>query len=65
MMRWAERNGVTLVELAKVAGCTQGHLSNIFSGKRGVSLALAKRLSEMSGGRVKMDAFLRSPEARV
>lgn len=65
MMRWAEREGITVVELARVAGCSQGHLSNIFAGKRGVSLGLAKRLSELSGGKVKIDAFLRPAEARA
>jgi plasmid maintenance system antidote protein VapI len=60
MLRWAERNRISIGELAVMAGCTQGHLSNVFCGRRGVSLELAKRLSEVSGGKVKMDAFLRT-----
>ncbi len=64
MMRWAEQRGISLVELAERAGCKQPHLSNIFAGRRGASYKLAKRLSALSGGKFKIEAFFR-PEARA
>jgi plasmid maintenance system antidote protein VapI len=66
MVRWAEANGKTVKELAAAVERSDAHLRNIFAGRKGASLALARRLSSLSGGVVPMDAFLRpeSIEAR-
>lgn len=67
MLRWAEDNGMSVNALAEAAECSGAHLRNIFAGRKDASLGLAKRLTEISGGSVPMDAFLRpeSAEARV
>lgn len=59
MLRWAEANGMTVKQLADAAECSDAHLRNIFAGRKEASLGLAKRLSEVSGGLIPMDAFLR------
>lgn len=59
MVRWTEANGMTVKQLAEAAECSDAHLRNIFAGRKEASLGLAKRLSEVSGGIVPMDAFLR------
>lgn len=65
MAAWGERNGITVPQIAASAGCSVGHLRNIFAGRKEASLGLAKRLSELSGGEVPMDAFLRPETAPV
>ncbi len=55
---WAERNGKTVPEIAADAGCSRWHLENIVAGRKQPSLGLAKRLTEVTGGEVPMDAFL-------
>jgi transcriptional regulator with XRE-family HTH domain len=65
MALWADTNGMTIAQLAEAAGCSDSHLRNIFAGRKEASLGLAKRLSELSGGSVPMDAFLRPEEARA
>jgi hypothetical protein len=62
MLRWIERNGKTIPDVAKSADCSEWHLRNLLARRKDASLALAKRLSELSGSEVPMDAFLRSPE---
>lgn len=62
MVRWADTKGMTVAQLAEAADCSDSHLRNIFAGRKEASLGLAKRLSELSGGEVPMDAFLK-PEA--
>jgi plasmid maintenance system antidote protein VapI len=59
MLRWAETAGMSVGQLAEAADCSDAHLRNIFAGRREASLGLAKRLSEVSGGEVPMDAFLK------
>lgn len=59
MLRWAEANGVSIRELAERADCSEAHLRNIFAGRKEASLPLAKRLSDVSGRTVPMDAFLK------
>lgn len=59
MLRWAESNGLSVKQVADAAECSDAHLRNIFAGRKEASLGLAKRLSEVSGGAVPMDAFLR------
>lgn len=59
MVRWAEGSGMTVTQLAAAAGCSDSHLRNIFAGRKEASLGLAKRLTELSGGAVPMDAFLK------
>ena len=59
MLRWAETNEMTVKQLAEAAECSDAHLRNIFAGRKEASLGLAKRLSEISGGTVPMDAFLK------
>ena len=46
--------------LAAKAGCSANHLRNIRAGRKSASLALAKRLSDVTG--LRMDAFLRPEE---
>lgn len=66
MLRWAEDNGRSVKDLADAAECSEWHLRNIFSRRKEASLGLAKRLSDLSGGSVPMDAFLKSAEgARI
>lgn len=59
MIRWAEANGMSVRSIAEAADCSGAHLRNIFAGRKDASLGLAKRLSEISGGAVPMDAFLK------
>lgn len=59
MTRWMQLNGWSFKRLAAAADCSEWHLRNIFSGRKQPSLPLAKKLSELSGGVVPMDAFLR------
>ncbi|MES5483624.1 hypothetical protein QMZ05_12770 [Bradyrhizobium sp. INPA03-11B] len=58
---------MTVEQLAESADCSPAHLRNIFAGRKEASLRLAHRLSELSGGVVAMDAFLKpdSEEARA
>lgn len=67
MARWAEDKGMTVAELATAAGCSDSHLRNIFAGRKEASLRLADRLSELSGGSVPANAFLKpvADEARA
>lgn len=41
--------GTTQAKLAREVGCSEPHLSLILKGKRGLSLTLAKRLSQVTG----------------
>lgn len=59
MLRWAERNGKTVPEIAASADCSESHLRNIVAGRKEASLGLAKRLSDLTDGEVSMEAFLR------
>ncbi len=65
MLRWAEANEWSIKDLAEAAACSEAHLRNIFAGRKEASLGLAKRLSDISGGRIRMDAFLRPSSRRV
>ena len=66
LARWAEANGMTVRQVAGAAECSDAHLRNIFAGRKEASLGLAKRLSDVSGGEVPMEAFLRREvEARA
>jgi hypothetical protein len=65
MLLWAEKKRMTVEELADGAECSAAHLRNIFAGRKEASLRLAHRLSELSGGKVPMEAFLKPDEARV
>jgi len=60
LLAWADRKGMTVGEVAEAANCSEWHLRNICAGRKDASLRLAKRLSEVSNGRVPMDAFLKS-----
>lgn len=62
LRRWLEVHGMTVEELAEAAGCTPPAIRNLMAGRRNASLSLAKRLSELSGGVVPMDAFLMKSE---
>lgn len=63
MLRWAKANEMSVSQVAEAADCSDAHLRNICAGRKEASLGLAKRLSEVSGGAVPMDAFLR-PEPK-
>lgn len=45
-------------KLASESGCSESHLSLILKGERGVSMKLAKRLSDATGGEVRIEDFL-------
>lgn len=60
LLAWADRKGMTVGEVAEAADCSEWHLRNICAGRKEASLRLAKRLSEVSGGKVPMDSFLKS-----
>lgn len=62
MLRWAEGAEMSVAAVAGAAGCSEWHLRNIFAGRKEASLGLAKRLSDLSGGAVPMDAFLKPAE---
>lgn len=59
ILRWAISKGMTVGAVAKAAGCSGPHLYNIIAGRKEASLSLAKRLRDVTGGKVPMDAFLR------
>ncbi len=65
MAAWAERNGMTAPAVATAVGCSEWHIRNIFAGRKEASLGLAKRLTELSGNEVPMDAFLRPEPAEA
>jgi len=47
-------------EFARSIKCSESHLSLIVAGKREPSLALAKRISDRTGGSVPLDALVLS-----
>ncbi len=49
---------ITQAKFAADAGCSAPHLSLILKGERGVSMDLAKRLSDLTGGDVRLEDFL-------
>ena len=49
-------------KLAADSGCSEPHLSLILKGERGVSMKLAKRLSDATGGEVRIEDFLMGVE---
>lgn len=49
--------------LAVAADCSEWHLRNIIAGRKAASLKLAKRLSDITGNEVGMEAFLRAATA--
>lgn len=50
---------INQVKLAAEAECSEPHLSLILKGERGVSMKLAKRLSDATAGEVKIEDFLK------
>jgi plasmid maintenance system antidote protein VapI len=58
MLRWMQVHGKTVDDIAVLAECTPSHIRNLLAGRKDASLSLAKRLSDISGGVVPMDAFL-------
>lgn len=44
--------------IARKAHCSEGHLSLFLKGKRGLSVPLAKRISEATGGEVPVRALV-------
>jgi plasmid maintenance system antidote protein VapI len=58
LLAWADRKGMSVGEIADAANCSEWHIRNICARRKSASLRLAKRLSEVSGGKVPMDAFL-------
>ena len=56
---WIKHSGFNhQAEFCDFAGCSESHLSLIIQGKRGVSMKMAKRLSDATNGDVPIDAFL-------
>lgn len=49
---------ISQARLAADSGCSEGHLSLVLKGDRGVSMRLAKRLSDATGGEVRVEDFL-------
>lgn len=57
---WMERHKeISQAKLADDCDCSESHLSLILAGQRGVSMKLAKRLSDATNGDVKVEDFLR------
>jgi len=56
---WIEAN-TTQAKFARAVRCSESHLSLILKGERGVSLPLAQRLSDATGGDVAVRTFIRS-----
>lgn len=52
-------------QFARDVGCSDSHLSLILKGERGVSLRLAKRISEATDGAVPMDALVKEEQPPV
>lgn len=48
----------TQAAFAKVVNCSPSHLNLVLKGERGVSLLLAKRISEATAGAVPMEAMV-------
>ena len=65
MLRWSAGAEMSIEQLAEAANCSAAHLRNIFAGRKEASLGLAKRLSDISGGTVPMEAFLRPEEVKA
>ena len=53
-----EHEDITQAKLAASAECSEPHLSLVLKGVRGVSMQLAKRLSDATGGAVTIEDFL-------
>lgn len=53
---------ISQAKLASDSGCSEPHLSLILKGERGVSMKLAKRLSDATGGEVRIEDFLMAAE---
>jgi transcriptional regulator with XRE-family HTH domain len=45
----------TQAKFAREVRCSESHLSLILKGERGISLGLAKRISEATGGEIPVD----------
>lgn len=58
---------ITQAKFSADCGCSEPHLSLILKGERGVSMKLAKRLSDATGGEVRIEDFLmvEADEARA
>ena len=56
----AERT--TQAKFARKIGCSESHLALVLQGNRGVSLKLAKRISDETGGAVPMHALVLNEE---
>lgn len=60
---WLDRHEeISQSKLAADSDCSEGHLSLILKGERGVSMRLAKRLSDATGGEVRIEDFLTAAE---
>lgn len=60
---WMEKHPeISQAKLAADSECSEPHLSLILSGERGVSMRLAKRLSDATGGEVRIEDFLMDRE---
>lgn len=56
---WMEKHPeINQAKLASESDCSEPHLSLILKGERGVSMKLAKRLSDFTGGEVRIEDFL-------
>ena len=56
---WIDRQSdITQAKLAADCRCSESHLSLILKGERGVSMKLAKKLSDATGGKVSIEDFL-------
>lgn len=53
-----KRAQVSQARFADDAGCSEGHLSLYLKGKRGLSVPLAKRISQATGGEVPVKALI-------
>lgn len=45
---------LTIVEIARMAGCSRQHIHNLLNGDRDISMSLAERLAEICGSRLEI-----------
>lgn len=64
LAEYIARTGKPQAEFARQVGCSEGHLSSILSGARGVSPKLAKRISDVTENNVPFEAMLIEIECR-
>lgn len=58
LANFIRRDPRSQAQFARDAQCSEGHLSLVLRGKRGLSVPLAKRISQATGGEVPVRALV-------